>query len=79
MGPWFSAEGLEKVARLKEIAEKAGLTLTEMALGWCLHRPEVTSAIIGASKIEHVEEAAAAADVELSDDVVAAINRVAQA
>lgn len=79
MGPWFSADGLEKVARLKEIANQASITLTEMALAWCLRRPEVSSAIIGASKVEHVEQAAVAADIELSEDVIAAINRVAPA
>jgi aryl-alcohol dehydrogenase-like predicted oxidoreductase len=64
MGPWFSDEGLATVERLREIAEEAGLTLPELALAWCLRRPEITSAIIGATKVEHVEANAAAADIE---------------
>ncbi|KPK81076.1 MAG: hypothetical protein AMS25_07940 [Gemmatimonas sp. SM23_52] len=79
MGPWFSAGGLQKVQQLKLIAEEAGLTLPEMAIAWCLRRREISSAIIGATKVEHVEGNAAAAGIELSDEVVAAIDRVAPA
>jgi aryl-alcohol dehydrogenase-like predicted oxidoreductase len=79
MGPWFSEEGLEKVQQLKVIAEEAGLTLPELAIAWCLRRREVSSAIIGATKVEHVEGNAAAVEVELSEEVVAAIDRVAPA
>jgi aryl-alcohol dehydrogenase-like predicted oxidoreductase len=77
MGPWFSAAGLQRVQQLKVIAEEAGLTLPKMAIAWCLRRREVSSAIIGATKVEHVEGNAAAAEIELSDEVVAAIDRVA--
>jgi len=79
MGPWFSEEGLEKVRRLKDIAAEAGLTLAEMALAWCLHQPQVSSAIIGATRVEHVEENARAGDIELPEDVLAAIDSVAPA
>jgi aryl-alcohol dehydrogenase-like predicted oxidoreductase len=76
MGPWFSEEGLERVARLKSIADEAGLTLTEMALAWCLRLPEITSAIIGATRVSHVEENAAASEVVLAEDVLSAIDAV---
>ncbi len=79
MGPWFSEDGLEKVRRLKEIASEAGMTLTEMALAWCLHQPQVSSAIIGATRIEHVEENARAGDIELPEDVLASIDAIAPA
>ncbi|UCF19673.1 MAG: aldo/keto reductase family protein [Gemmatimonadota bacterium] len=79
MGPWFSAEGLQVVQSLKQIAETAGLSLPEMALAWCLRRPEVSSAIIGATKVEHVEQNAAAAEITLGDDVLAAIDQIAPA
>jgi len=79
MGPWFSEEGLEKVRRLKEIAAEAGLALAELALAWCLHQAQVSSAIIGATKVEHVEENARASDIELPEDVLTAIDTVAPA
>lgn len=79
MGPWFSEEGLAKVRELKSIADGAGLTLLEMALAWVLRRPEVASAIIGATKLEHIEENVKAAEIELTEDVVEAIDETAPA
>lgn len=79
MGPWFSEEGLSKVSRMKEVAEGAGLTMPELALAWCLRLPEVSSAITGATKVEHVEQNVAAAGLELDDDVISAIDEIAPA
>lgn len=76
MGPWFSEDGLRKVGQLKSIADDAGLALTEMALAWCLRAPEITSAIVGATKVSHIEENARASEVTLSADVLVAIEEV---
>jgi aryl-alcohol dehydrogenase-like predicted oxidoreductase len=65
---------LEAVARLRPVAEGAGLSLTELALAWVLRRPEVASAIVGASRPEQVHANAAASGVELSADVLDAID-----
>ncbi|MGD2216087.1 MAG: aldo/keto reductase family protein [Gemmatimonadales bacterium] len=78
MGPWFTEQGLEVVRRLKALADEAGLTLPQLALAWCLRRPEVTSAIVGVTKAEHVEGNVAAAGVELSEDLVEAIDRITE-
>lgn len=56
-------EVLRAVQRLKPIAEEAGLTLPQFALAWVLREPNVTSAIIGASRPEQVRENAAASGV----------------
>lgn len=74
MGPWFSEEGLKKVERLKKVADRAGLSLAEMAIAWCLRLPEITSAIIGATRVAHVEQNVAASDISLSSDVTTAID-----
>ena len=63
---------LEAVQRLVPIAEEAGLTMPELALAWVLRRPEVASAIVGASRPEQVHANAAAADIDLGDDVIEA-------
>jgi aryl-alcohol dehydrogenase-like predicted oxidoreductase len=65
---------LEAVQRLVAIAEGAGLTMPQLALDWVLRRPEVASAIIGASRPEQVHQNAAAAGVELTPDVLEAID-----
>ncbi|MGQ0519811.1 MAG: aldo/keto reductase family protein [Actinomycetota bacterium] len=65
---------LEAVQRLEPVARRAGLTLAQLALAWVLRRPEVSSAIIGASRPEQVAEDAAAAGVTLDDGVLAAVD-----
>jgi L-glyceraldehyde 3-phosphate reductase len=45
-----------KVARLNDVAKARGQTLPQMALSWILRRPEVTSALIGASDVAQIEE-----------------------
>jgi aryl-alcohol dehydrogenase-like predicted oxidoreductase len=65
---------LEAVQRLVPIAEGAGLSMVEMALAWVLRRDELASAIIGASRPEQVHTNADASGVELSADVLEAID-----
>ncbi|MFI5123394.1 MAG: aldo/keto reductase family protein [Vicinamibacteria bacterium] len=65
---------LEAVQRLRAVADEAGLTMVELALAWILRRPEVASAIIGASRPEQVHGNAAASGIELSAETLAAID-----
>ena len=65
---------LEAVAQLKPIALDLGVTMAQMALAWVLRRPEVASAIIGASRPEQIEDNVRAVKVKLSDDVLERID-----
>jgi aryl-alcohol dehydrogenase-like predicted oxidoreductase len=65
---------LEAVQRLAPIAEGAGLGMVETALAWVLRKSNVASAIIGATRPEQVHANAAASGVELSQDVLDAID-----
>jgi len=65
---------LDAVQRLRPVAEQAGLSLTHLALAWVLRRPEVASAIVGASRPAQVADNAAAAGLRLSPDTLAAID-----
>jgi aryl-alcohol dehydrogenase-like predicted oxidoreductase len=65
---------LAKVQTLVPIAEKNGISLSQLALAWCLRLPEISSVIIGASKPSQVEDNAAAAGVALSPEDIAAID-----
>jgi aryl-alcohol dehydrogenase-like predicted oxidoreductase len=65
---------LEAVQRLVPIAEGEGLTLPQLALAWVLRRAEVASAIVGASRPEQVHANASASGVELSAEVLSAID-----
>jgi aryl-alcohol dehydrogenase-like predicted oxidoreductase len=42
-----------------------------MALAWLLHKPGVTAPIVGATKLEHLEDALAAEELSLSEDMIA--------
>ncbi|MGH2924435.1 MAG: aldo/keto reductase family protein [Solirubrobacterales bacterium] len=71
---YMDDEVLEAVQRLIPIADGAGLGMVEMALAWVLREPNIASAITGASRPAQVEANAAASGVELSDDVLDAID-----
>lgn len=66
----------ERVRRLKPIADDLGISRAELALAWILRHPEVASVITGATKPEHVRSNARAADVALSDDVLAQMDEL---
>ena len=65
---------LEAVDRLRPIADEAGLSMVELALAWVLRRPELASAIVGASRPEQVHANAKASDIELTPDTLEAID-----
>ncbi|MBU3928436.1 MAG: aldo/keto reductase, partial [Bacteroidetes bacterium] len=50
-------ERVEKVKKLQEIALNRGQKISQMALSWVLRDQRVTSVIIGASKVDHIEDA----------------------
>lgn len=56
------------VDRVLELAEKKGVPPAQIALAWVLHQPGISSPIIGATKISHIEDGVAALDVELSQE-----------
>jgi len=69
-------EVLEKVQRLKPLAEQAGVSLAQLAVAWVLQNPNVSSAIVGATRPEQVRDNVAAAGVKLDDDLLTAIDDV---
>jgi aryl-alcohol dehydrogenase-like predicted oxidoreductase len=74
MDRYMADETLAAVQRLVPVAEGAGLSLVEMSLAWVLREENVASAIIGASRPEQVHANAAASGIELSADVLEAID-----
>jgi aryl-alcohol dehydrogenase-like predicted oxidoreductase len=74
MDRYLSDELLGAVQRLIPIAEGAGLTMAEMALAWVLREENVASAIVGASRPDQVHANAKASGIELSQDVLDAID-----
>jgi L-glyceraldehyde 3-phosphate reductase len=66
-----------QVNRLNDIAQWRGQSLAQLALAWVLRHPEVTSALVGASRVAQVEDNIAALDrLALADDELRAIEEV---
>ena len=61
------------VERVAEIAARRGVPRAQVALAWLLHKPVVTAPIVGASKPQHLEDAAAAMSLTLSPEEMAAL------
>jgi 1-deoxyxylulose-5-phosphate synthase len=64
-------EDFDVVDRVAEVAAERGVPPAQVALAWLLHKPGVTAPIVGATKLEHLEDALAAAQLALSDDEIA--------
>jgi aryl-alcohol dehydrogenase-like predicted oxidoreductase len=67
---------LEAVQQLKPIAESVDLSMAQLAVAWVLQNPNVSAAIIGASRPEQVTENVKAAGVKLPEDVLKRIDEV---
>ena len=67
---------IEAVYELTDLADEAGLTMIQLALGFVSEHPAVTAPIIGPRTMEHLESQLAAADVKLSADVLDRIDEI---
>jgi aryl-alcohol dehydrogenase (NADP+) len=65
---YYQETDFDVVDRATELGQRRGATSAQIALAWLLRQPGVTAPIIGASKMEHLEQAVAAVDIELSDE-----------
>jgi len=73
---WLKDDVLSAVQDLQPIADDLGLTMAALAVAWVLQNPNVSAAIIGASRPEQVTQNAKAAGVTLGDDVMKRIDEV---
>jgi aryl-alcohol dehydrogenase-like predicted oxidoreductase len=67
---------LDAVNALHELADGAGLSLLELALGFVLEHPAITSPIIGPRTMEHLESQLPALELRLSVDVLDRIDEI---
>lgn len=73
---WMREDVLERVQRLRPIADEAGLTMAQLAVAWVLQNPNVSTAIVGASRPEQVTDNVRAAGVRLDEATMKAIDEV---
>ncbi|MET7696499.1 aldo/keto reductase [Streptomyces sp. NPDC005485] len=69
---WDSTNDLDKVVvdNLEQLAKKRGIPMAQMSLAWMLSKPYITAPIVGTTAVQHVEDAVAALDVELTDEEI---------
>ena len=65
---------LTAVQKLRPIADELGVTMAQLSLGWVLHNPNVSAALVGASRPEQLEDTVKASGLVLEDGVYDAIN-----
>jgi hypothetical protein len=79
----FTGEGYRRnlvvVRALEKFAADRGITVSQLAIAWTLANPAVHVAIVGARRVEHVQDSLAAADVSLSSDDLAEIGAIMEA
>lgn len=69
-GLYFHEEDFTVAERVAEVAKERGATGSQIALAWLLNKPHIAAPIIGATKMDHLEQAIAALEIKLSDDEV---------
>ena len=72
---WMKDDVLTAVQKLKPIADQAGLTMSQLSVAWVLQNPNVSSAIVGATKPSQVKENVKAAGVKLDAETMRAIDK----
>jgi aryl-alcohol dehydrogenase-like predicted oxidoreductase len=80
-GPRFQGENLERnlqiVDKLEGMASEKGITAGQLAIAWVMHQGDDVVPIPGTKRVKYVEENAAAADVQLSDDDLRRLDEIA--
>src|SRR5438132_4113338 len=64
---YFSESDLAVADRAAELAKRRGVSAAQIALAWMLHKPAVTAPIVGASKLEHLDQLIAALEIRLDE------------
>jgi aryl-alcohol dehydrogenase (NADP+) len=75
---YFRPQDFAVVDRVTEVARKRGVNNAQMALAWVLHQPGITAPIIGATKMNHLEDAIAALSLKLDESERKALGEVYQ-
>ncbi len=70
------SDNLRTVSSLKTIANECGLSLSQLAIAWCLRSGAVTSAIVGARTPMQIRETAGIVNVRLEEGVIEQVNRI---
>lgn len=74
--PLMTKENMARVDRLVELSKSLDMAPARVALAWCLRQPNVSSVIVGATKVEHVVSNVQSSGVVLPDDAIATLEEI---
>lgn len=72
----MKGDALERVRQFKTVADDLGVSRAELAIAWALRQESVSSVITGATKLSQLESNLRATQIELSDDVLDALDEI---
>jgi len=72
-----AARYFDILEKLEPIVKDLGVTMSQFALAWLLHRPVVTSPICGPRTMEHLKENVKAVDIKLSQEIMDQVDKIA--
>ena len=75
---YYKSIDFEIVHRVAEVAERLGVSRAQVALAWMLHKPAITSPIIGVTKLHHLEEAIGSLAIKLIPSIMASLEELYQ-
>jgi aryl-alcohol dehydrogenase-like predicted oxidoreductase len=67
---YFREEDFTIAERVNDVAKEHNVSGSQIALAWILNKPHISAPIIGASKMDHLDQAIAAMDIKLSDEEI---------
>jgi 1-deoxyxylulose-5-phosphate synthase len=73
-GGWYADSNHEIIDVVEQIAGERGVPMARVALSWVMSRPGVTAPVVGATRLEHLEDAAAAVELELDETETARLD-----
>jgi aryl-alcohol dehydrogenase-like predicted oxidoreductase len=73
-GDYITEANIQRVGRLKAVADLQGVSRAQLALAWLLRQDAISSVITGATSVAQLRENVNAADVVLSDEVLAEVD-----
>jgi aryl-alcohol dehydrogenase-like predicted oxidoreductase len=77
MGAYLEQDSLAQVDALAPLAETLGISLSQLALAWCLRGPGVSSAIVGVTRTDQLEQNVKASGVVIPPEILQRIDEIA--
>lgn len=76
---WLNERNFTLAEQMEAVAAEVGISVAHLAIAWCMAKPGVSSAIVGASRVEQVVDNVGAASVKLSPETIQKVDEISAA